>query len=75
MALRLHLGCGTVYLDGYARMDALPYAFHRSGFSPAGLERLLRAAGFREVRHLPNTLHFYPACIVVRDTPRARAGA
>ena len=39
------------------------YAFHRSGFSPARLERLLREAGFREVRHLPNTLHFYPVCI------------
>jgi len=39
------------------------YAFHRSGFSPARLERLLREAGFREVRHVPNTLHFYPACI------------
>ena len=38
-------------------------AFHRSGFSPARLERLLREAGFREVLHLPNTLHFYPACI------------
>jgi Methyltransferase domain len=39
------------------------YAFHRSGFSPARLERLLREAGFDEVRHVPNTLHFYPVCI------------
>lgn len=39
------------------------YAFHRSGYSPARLERLLRAAGFREVRHLPDTIHFYPVCI------------
>ena len=39
------------------------HAYHRSGFSPARLERLLCEAGFREVRRLPNTLHFYPACI------------
>jgi SAM-dependent methyltransferase len=39
------------------------YAFHKNGFSPARLERLLREAGFREVRHLPNTLHFYPVTI------------
>jgi hypothetical protein len=39
------------------------YAFHQSGFSPARLERLLREAGFRDVRSVPNTLHFYPACI------------
>lgn len=39
------------------------YAFHKSGFSPARLERLLRDAGFREVQHLPNTLHFYPVTI------------
>jgi hypothetical protein len=39
------------------------YAFHKSGFSPARLERLLREAGFREVRHLPNALHFYPVTI------------
>ncbi len=39
------------------------YAYHRNGFSPARLERLLREAGFREVRHLPNTLHFYPVVI------------
>lgn len=39
------------------------YAYHRSGFGPARLERLLREAGFREVRHLPNTIHFYPVCI------------
>ena len=39
------------------------HAFHRSGFSPARLERLLREAGFAEVRHVPNTLHFYPVCI------------
>ena len=40
-----------------------PYAFHRNGFSPARLERLLKEAGFREVRHLPNTIHFYPVTI------------
>ena len=40
-----------------------PYAFHKNGFSPGRLERLLREAGFREVRHLPNTLHFYPVVI------------
>ena len=39
------------------------HAVHRSGFSPARLERLLREAGFAEVRHVPNTLHFYPVCI------------
>ncbi len=39
------------------------YAFHRSGFSPARLERLLREAGFSDVRHVPNTIHFYPVCI------------
>jgi len=39
------------------------YAFHKNGFSPARLERMLRAAGFREVRHLRNTLHFYPVVI------------
>ena len=39
------------------------HAYHRSGFSPGRLERLLREAGFREVRHVPNTLHFYPVCI------------
>lgn len=40
-----------------------PYAFHKNGFSPARLERMLRDAGFREVRHLPNTIHFYPVTI------------
>lgn len=39
------------------------YAFHKNGFSPARLEWLLREAGFREVRHLPNTIHFYPVTI------------
>ena len=39
------------------------YAYHRNGFSPARLEMLLRGAGFRDVRHLPNTIHFYPVCI------------
>jgi methyltransferase family protein len=40
-----------------------PYAFHKNGFSPARLERMLHEAGFREVRHLPNTIHFYPVVI------------
>jgi SAM-dependent methyltransferase len=40
-----------------------PYAFHKNGFSPARLERMLREAGFREVRHIPNTIHFYPVVI------------
>ena len=39
------------------------HAFHRSGFSPARLERLLREAGFREVRHVSNRIHFYPVAI------------
>jgi hypothetical protein len=39
------------------------YAYHKNGFSPARLERMLREAGFREVRHLPNTIHFYPVTI------------
>lgn len=39
------------------------YAFHKNGFSPARLEWMLREAGFREVRHLPNTIHFYPVTI------------
>ena len=39
------------------------YAYHRNGFSPARVERLLRAAGFERMRHLPNTLHFYPVVI------------
>jgi len=39
------------------------YAYHKNGFSPARLERLLRDAGFREVRHVPNTIHFYPVTI------------
>jgi len=39
------------------------YAIHKNGFSPARLERLLREAGFREVRHVPNTIHFYPVTI------------
>lgn len=39
------------------------YAFHKNGFSPARLERMLREAGFREVRHLPNRIHFYPVVI------------
>jgi SAM-dependent methyltransferase len=39
------------------------YAFHKNGFSPARLEWLLREAGFREVRHVPNTIHFYPVAI------------
>jgi len=39
------------------------HAFHRNGFSPARLERLLRETGFREVRHIRNTLHFYPVTI------------
>ena len=40
-----------------------PYAFHKNGFSPARLEWMLREAGFREVRHVPNTIHFYPVAI------------
>jgi predicted SAM-dependent methyltransferase len=39
------------------------YAFHKNGFSPARLEWMLRQAGFREVRHVPNTIHFYPVAI------------
>ncbi|MGE5174813.1 MAG: class I SAM-dependent methyltransferase [Hyphomicrobiales bacterium] len=39
------------------------YAFHKNGFSPARLERLLHEAGFREVRHVPNRIHFYPVAI------------
>ena len=39
------------------------YAFHKNGFSPARLEWMLREAGFREVRHVPNTIHFYPVTI------------
>jgi SAM-dependent methyltransferase len=39
------------------------YAFHKNGFSPARLERLLRDAGFREVRPVPNRIHFYPVAI------------
>ena len=39
------------------------FAYHKNGFSPARLEWLLREAGFREVRHLPNTIHFYPVVI------------
>ena len=39
------------------------YAFHKNGFSPARLEWMLREAGFREVRHVPNTIHFYPVAI------------
>ena len=39
------------------------YAYHKNGFSPARLERLLREAGFRDVRHVPNTIHFYPVTI------------
>ena len=39
------------------------YAFHKNGFSPARLERMLREAGFREVRHVKNTIHFYPVVI------------
>jgi SAM-dependent methyltransferase len=39
------------------------YAFHKNGFSPARLERLLRDAGFREVRPVPNRIHFYPVTI------------
>lgn len=40
-----------------------PYAFHKNGFSPARLERMLLEAGFREVRHVPNKIHFYPVTI------------
>ena len=40
-----------------------PYAYHKNGFSAARLERMLREAGFREVRHLPDTIHFYPVAI------------
>lgn len=39
------------------------YAYHKNGFSPARLERLLKEAGFREVRHIENTIHFYPVVI------------
>lgn len=39
------------------------YAYHKNGFSPARLERLLRDAGFRQVRHVPNRIHFYPVTI------------
>lgn len=40
-----------------------PYAYHKNGFSPARLERLLREAGFRDVRHVENKIHFYPVTI------------
>lgn len=40
-----------------------PYAYHKNGFSPARLEHLLREAGFREVRHVENKIHFYPVTI------------
>jgi SAM-dependent methyltransferase len=39
------------------------YAFHKNGFSPARLGRLLREAGFREVRPVANRIHFYPVAI------------
>ena len=39
------------------------FAFHKNGFSPKRLEWLLREAGFREIRLLPNTIHFYPVTI------------
>jgi SAM-dependent methyltransferase len=39
------------------------FAYHKNGFSPVRLQRLLREAGFREVRHMPNTIHFYPVTI------------
>ena len=39
------------------------YAFHKNGFSPARLERMLRVGGFREVRHLRNTIHVYAVVI------------
>ena len=39
------------------------FAFHKNGFSPQRLEMLLSAAGFREIRQQPNTLHFYPVTI------------
>jgi len=39
------------------------YAYHKNGFSPARLEWLLRRAGFRDVRHVPDTIHFYPVAI------------
>lgn len=39
------------------------YAYHKNGFSPARLERLLKEAGFREVHHLKNAIHFYPVVI------------
>ena len=39
------------------------YAYHKNGFSPARLEWLLREAGFRDVRHVPDTIHFYPVAI------------
>lgn len=39
------------------------YAYHKNGFSPARLERMLREAGFRDVRRLANTIHFYPVTI------------
>jgi SAM-dependent methyltransferase len=39
------------------------YAYHKNGFSPARLERMLLQAGFREVRHIQNTIHFYPVVI------------
>jgi hypothetical protein len=39
------------------------FAFHKNGFSPARLERLLREAGFREVRHLSDSIHSYPVTI------------
>ena len=39
------------------------YAYHKNGFSPARLERMLREAGFQDVRHIKNTIHFYPVTI------------
>lgn len=39
------------------------HAYHRNGFSPARVERMLGEAGFREIRMLPNALHFYPVVI------------
>ena len=40
------------------------FSFHKDGYSETKLRRLLNAHGFKEVKRLPDTRHFYPSVIV-----------
>lgn len=40
------------------------FSFHKDGYSEEKLTRILASHGFRDVRRIPDTRHFYPSIIV-----------